>query len=307
MSRLVDFYTERVSHRSTPLLRRMLLVAPLVSLAFLPGPALAASGLDPLPPIGVSPNGRDIYDLYLLISIPALVVFFLVEGLLLTIIIRDRRKRHRPDYRPPQWHGNTRLEIVWTVIPFVLLVVIGALSFNELQRDFQRPADASTDLDISVSAHQFGWTFAYPEGFAVTSNGEQAADNPLVVPTGKLVRLKLNAEDVIHGFWVPDITGKTDAVPGYDNYTWFKIDQAGEWRGECTELCGTGHATMQLRVKAVSPDDFDSWVAEQKAKAAPKPTPSASPSPSPTPAGAASPSPSPTTSASRSPTPSPRR
>jgi len=306
MSRLVDFYTERVSHRSTPLLRRMLLVAPLVSLAFLPGPALAASGLDPLPPIGVSPNGRDIYDLYLLISIPALVVFFLVEGLLLTIIIRDRRKRHRPDYRPPQWHGNTRLEIVWTVIPFVLLVVIGALSFNELQRDFQRPADAATDLDISVSAHQFGWTYAYPEGFAVTSNAEQAAENPLVVPTGKLVRLKLNAEDVIHGFWIPDITGKTDAVPGYDNYTWFKIDQVGEWRGECTELCGTGHATMQLRVKAVSQDDFDSWVAEQKAKAAPKPTASPSPSPSPTAAASPSPSPSPTTAAP-SPSPSPSR
>jgi len=306
MSRLVDFYTERVSHRSTPLLRRMLLVAPLVSLAFLPGPALAASGLDPLPPIGVSPNGRDIYDLYLLISIPALVVFFLVEGLLLTIIIRDRRKRHRPDYRPPQWHGNTRLEIVWTVIPFVLLIVIGALSFNELQRDFQRPADAATDLDISVSAHQFGWTFAYPEGFAVTSNGEQAADNPLVVPTGKLVRLKLNAEDVIHGFWVPDITGKTDAVPGYDNYTWFKIDQVGEWRGECTELCGTGHATMQLRVKAVSQDDYDSWVAEQEAKAAPKATASPSPSPSPTAAASPSPSPSPATAAP-SPSPSPSR
>jgi cytochrome c oxidase subunit 2 len=280
----------------------MLVVAPLVTLALLPGPALAASGLDPLPPSGVSRNGTDIYDLYLLISIPALVVFFLVEGLLLTIIIRDRRKRHRPDYRPPQWHGNTRLEIVWTVIPFLLLVVIGALSFNELQRDFQRPDDSQTDLDIAVSAHQFGWTYAYPkEGIAVTSQGEQAADNPMVVPTGKLVRVKLNAEDVIHGFWVPDITGKTDAVPGYDNYTWFKIDQVGEWRGECTELCGTGHATMQLRVKAVSQSDFDAWVADQKAKAAPQPTPSPSPSAS------ASPSPSPTTSPAPSPTPSPSR
>jgi cytochrome c oxidase subunit II len=309
MSRLVDFYTERVSHRSTPLLRRMLLVAPLVIIPLVPAPALAATGLDPLLPRGVSANGRSLYDLYVLISIPALVVFFLVEALLLTIIVRDRRKRHAPDYRPPQWHGNTRLEIIWTVLPFLILVAIGGLSFSELQRNFQRPSDAATDLDISVEAHQFGWTFAYPEGFAVTSEGQQAADNPLVVPTGKLVRLKLDASDVIHGFWVPDITGKTDAVPGYDNYTWFKIDQVGEWRGECTELCGDGHATMQLRVKAVSQDDYDAWVAQQKAKAAPKPSASPSPSASvsPSPSASASPSPSPSASAAASPSPSPSR
>src|SRR5438874_2437716 len=130
MSRSVDFYTERVSHRSTPLLRRMLLVAPLVIIPLVPAPVLAATGLDPLLPDGVSPNGRNLHDLYNIISIPALVVFFLVEGLLLTIIIRDRRKRHASGYRPPQWHGNTRLEIVWTVVPFLLLLVIGGLSFN---------------------------------------------------------------------------------------------------------------------------------------------------------------------------------
>jgi cytochrome c oxidase subunit II len=309
VSRSSDFYTERVSYRSsTPLLRRMLLVAPLVIVPLLPAPALAASGLDPLLPQGVSPNGRNLYDLYNIISIPAIVVFLLVEGLLLTIIIRDRRKRRGPDYRPPQWHGNTRLEIVWTVLPFLLLVGIGALSFNELQRDFQRPTDAATDLDITVSAHQFGWTYAYPEGFAVTSEGLQAASNPMIVPTGKLVRLKLQAEDVIHGFWIPDIAGKTDAVPGYDNYTWFKIDQPGEWRGECTELCGDGHATMQIRVRAVSQSDFDAWVAEQKAKAAgPSPSPSASASPSPSASASqpsASPSPSPSASARPSPSPS---
>lgn len=291
---------------STPLLRRMLLVAPLVILPLVPVPALAATGLDPLLPPGVSPNGRDLFDLYNLISIPALVVFLLIQGLLLTIIIRDRRRRHHPDYRPPQWHGNTRLEIVWTVLPFLLLVGIGALSFNELQRDFQRPSDAATDLDISVSAHQFGWTFAYPQGFAVTSEGLQAGNDPLVVPAGKLVRLKLNAEDVIHGFWIPDISGKTDAVPGYDNYTWFKIDQPGEWRGECTELCGVGHANMQLRVKAVSQSDFDAWVAQEKAKSAPpSPKPSASPSASPSARPSASPSPG--ASASASPSPSPSR
>jgi len=287
-----------VSYRSSPVLRRLLLAAPLAMIAFVPGTALAAgSGLDPLPPVGVSPNGNAIYNLYVLISFPALVVFLLIEGLLLTIIIRDRRSRRGPNYRPPQWHGNTRLEIAWTVAPFVLLVAIGALSFGTLQQYWQRPTDQQTEMDITITAHQFGWTYAYPQGFAIESNPPTAT--PLVLPTGKLVRIKLQSIDVIHSFWVPDITGKTDAVPGYDNYTWFKIDQAGEWRGECAELCGAGHYTMQIRVQAMSPADFNIWAAEEKSKAkAPSPTPR------PSPAAASSPSPSPSASARPSPSPS---
>ncbi len=291
-----------MSFPSSRLLRRLLLAAPLVMIAlFLPSPALAASGLDPLPPVGVSANGQDIYNLYVLISIPALVVFVLVEGLLLTIIIRDRRRRHSPDYRPPQWHGNTRLEIVWTILPFLLLVAIGGLSFGELQRDFQRPSDSATDMDITVTGYRFGWTYTYPQGFAIQSNGNVAVE-PLVVPTGKLIRVKLDSTDVIHSFWVPDVTGKTDAVPGYDNYTWFRIAQPGEWRGECAELCGSGHYTMQIRVQAISPAEFNIWAAEQKTKAAPTPSPTTSPSASASPA--ASPSPSPSASARPSPSPS---
>src|SRR5262249_5370490 len=142
-----DFYTERVSYRRR-LLRRLLLAAPLVTIPFLPIPALAAgSGLDPLLPPGVSPSGRDLYNLYNLISIPAIVVFVLVEALLLIIIFRDRRRRLGPNYKPPQWHGNRRLEIIWTIIPFLILVGIGGLSFNVLLQDFQRKADAVTDLD----------------------------------------------------------------------------------------------------------------------------------------------------------------
>ncbi len=283
-----------MSYRSSRLLRRIVLAAPLVTIALLPRAALAAgSGLSPLLPFGESPNGRNLYDLYNLISIPALVVFFLVEALLLTIIVRDRRRRQGPDYRPPQWHGNTRLEVVWTVLPFLILVVIGTLSFVELQRDFQRPADNATDLDVTVSGHQFGWTYTYPQGVSVSSEGETTLE-PLVVPTGKMVRLRLESVDVIHGFWVPELMGKTDLVPGYENYTWLKIDRPGEWRGQCTELCGRGHNTMQLRVKAVSQEDFDAWVAEQQAKqATPSPSPSAGASPSASPSASASPSPSP--------------
>jgi cytochrome c oxidase subunit 2 len=296
-----------VSYRRSRLLRRLALAAPLAIILLLPVPALAAgSGLDPLLPGSVSPNGQRLFQLYNIISIPALIVFVLVEVLLVTIVIRDRRRRQGPNYRPPQWHGNTRLEIVWTVAPFLLMVGIGALSFTELQRDFQRPYGTPSDMQIDISAHQFGWRYSYPQGFTISSEGNTQVQ-PLVVPTGRLIRLKLDSVDVIHSWWVPDIAGKTDAVPGYDNFAWFNIQQVGEYRGECAELCGAGHYSMQIMVKAVTPDDFDAWVAQQQAKhasASSSPSPTATASPSPSASASSSPSPSPSASASPSPSPS---
>jgi cytochrome c oxidase subunit II len=285
--------------------RRILVAAPLVvtALFLLASPAMAASGsgLNPLLPNAVSPNGQALYDLYNVISIPALVVFLLVEALLLIIIVRDRRSRQAPDYRPPQWHGNRPLEIVWTAIPFVLLVGIGYLAFSTLQTYFQGAPAADRTLDVTVQGHQFGWTYTYPDGTKVVSEQQNADKNPLVVPTGTVIRMRMESIDVIHSWWVPELMGKTDLVPGYDNFTWFKVSEPGEWRGECAELCGAGHAAMQLRVRAVSPADFNAWMAEQHAKAA-TPSPSASPSPSARPS--ASPSPSPSASARPSPSPS---
>lgn len=242
--------------------------------------AAAGSGISPVPPDGVSENGRDVHFLYNVISIPAILIFLLVEGLLLYVIVKFRRKAQPAGYVPPQTHGNTTLEIVWTVVPFLILVGIGAASFFYLQKDFQA-TELHPDMQLNVSGRQFGWDYQYPEGFSVASDGLDPA--PMVVPTGKLIRLKLHSDNVIHSWWVPEITGKTDLVPGYDNYTWMKIDQPGEWRGQCAELCGAGHYTMQLRVKAVGQSEYDSWVRQQQADAAkPKPagsSPSASPSP----------------------------
>jgi cytochrome c oxidase subunit 2 len=149
-----------------------------------------------------------------------------------------------------------------------------------------------------VSGHQFGWVFKYPQGFSVRSDGLNAT--PMVIPTNKLVRLELNSIDVIHGFWVPDLTGKTDLVPGYTNYTWLKVSQTGEWRGQCTELCGSGHYSMQLRVKAVSQSDFDTWAAQQQAAgqrgASQQATQQASAARTASPAGGSSPASSPSPS-----------
>ncbi|MGH7882175.1 MAG: cytochrome c oxidase subunit II [Candidatus Dormibacteraceae bacterium] len=240
--------------------------------------ARASTGLDPVVPDGDSPNGQHIHDLYLLISPFAIVVFLIVEILLLIIILKWRRSRLPADYRPPQWHGNLKLEVIWTVIPFLILCVVGYFSAVDLIRDFSKPTDAATDMDIAITAHQFGWTYTYPNGVKVDSEGLQAANSPLVVPVNKLTRLRLDSTDVIHSWWVPDLNGKTDAVPGYSNYTWIQPTHVGEWRGECAELCGAGHATMQIRVKAVSGGDYQAWLNQslkaQRAQASPSPTPS---------------------------------
>jgi cytochrome c oxidase subunit II len=263
----------------------------LLLVALASGSVWAATGLDPILPIGASDNGHDIYNLYLLISPFAILVFLLIEGLLITIIVKYRRKKLPANYRPPQWHSNRRLEVTWTLLPFLILCVIGGASFITLQRDFVQPAAASDNMTISVTGHQFGWTYQYPQGFSVNSEG--FSTKPMVIPVDVLVRLQLDSKDVIHSFWVPELTGKTDLVPGYTNFTWLRVHQTGEWRGQCTELCGTGHYSMQVRVQAVSQSDFDAWVAQQARSA--QPTPSASPS---SPSAGASPSPGASPSAS---------
>jgi cytochrome c oxidase subunit 2 len=229
-------------------------------------------GLSPIFPTPVSPNGQDIYDTYVGISIPAIIIFIGVEAALLWVVVKYRRSAQAPGYVPPQIHGNTTVEIAWTIAPLIVVLAIAGYSFAELQKDFQ-PVDAS-NYTVVVSGHQFGWNYTYPEGFTVHQEGTLAGDvTPFVVPTGKLIRLQFQGTDVIHSWWVPAISGKTDAVPGYDNFSWLKIDQVGQWRGECAELCGVGHATMQIIVKAVSPSDFAAWVQQQvQAKSSPSPS-----------------------------------
>ena len=238
--------------------------------------ACGSGGLSPIFPNPVSPNGQNIYNLYFWISIPAIIIFLGVEFALLWVVLKYRRSAQPVGYVPPQIHGNTRVEIVWTVAPLIVVLAIAAYSFVELQRDFQPVANP--DFTVVVSGHQFGWNYTYPEGFTVHQEGTLAGDvPPFVVPTHKLIRLQFQGSDVIHSWWVPAISGKTDAVPGYDNFSWLKIDQTGAWRGECAELCGVGHSTMQIIVQAMDQPQYDQWVKSQLAaqKAA-----GASPSPS---------------------------
>jgi cytochrome c oxidase subunit II len=255
---------------------------PLTILGLVAGALLLSSceglgGVSPIFPTPVSPNGQDIYNTYIGISIPAIVIFIGVEAALLWVVLRYRRSKQPAGYVPPQIHGNNALEISWTIAPTIVVLAIAGYSFVELQKDFQ--PISNPDMEITVSGHQFGWNYTYPEGFTLHQEGTLAGDvTPFVVPTHKLVRLVFESDNVIHSWWVPAISGKTDAVPGYPNYSWLKIDQVGTWHGECSELCGSGHSTMQIIVQAMDQPQYDQWVKQQLATVAPA-SPSGSPSP----------------------------
>lgn len=255
----------------TARVRALLIVAGLATLPFLLG-GCGLGGLSPIFPNPVSPNGQDIYNTYIGITVPALIIFIGVEAALLWVVLRYRRSRQPAGYVPPQVHGNTRLEIVWTAIPLVIVLAIAAYSFNELVKDFQ--PITNQQMEVIISGHQFGWDYDYENGVVVHQEGTLAAPvTPFVVPTHTLIKLRFRGTDVIHSWWVPAISGKTDAVPGYENFSWLKIDQVGMWHGECAELCGAGHATMQINVQAMDQIDFDNWMSQQKAAAA-SPSPS---------------------------------
>ena len=250
----------------------------LVAAAFLLSSCEGLGGISPIFPTPVSPNGQDIYDTYIGISIPAIIIFLGVEAALLWVVLRYRRSTQPAGYVPPQVHGNFWLEIAWTAAPLAVVLAIAGYSFVELEKDF--PPISNQDMTVVVSGHQFGWDYRYENGLVVHQEGTLAVDvTPFVVPVNTLVKLQFQGTDVIHSWWVPAISGKTDAVPGYDNFSWLKISQPGKWRGECAELCGAGHSTMQIIVQAMSDSDYQAWVKTQLA--AQNPSPSASPSPSP--------------------------
>ena len=214
-----------------------------------------------LPECGGSPNANDIAELYTLILVIALVIFVGVEGALIWFLIRFKARRGRV---AAQIHGNTRLEIGWTVGAAVILVFITVVTFAKLpgiKNPPPRTIDASGDqvaathalrvdrpagaaerrkLNIEVDGQQYMWQYVYPRGgrqggLRLRGDGR---------PGGTTVTLDIAADDVVHSWWIPELGGKFDAVPGYHNYTWFKVDKPGVFHGQCAVLCGRGHARM---------------------------------------------------------------
>jgi len=258
--------------------RRLLLAALAAALLALLLVAPAAPADTFTPQSGGSPNADDIDTLYKITLYIAIVIFLIVEGTLLWSLMRHRRTRSRPE--GAQIRGNTPLEVGWTLAAALILVVLTVVTFVYLD-DIENPPEsgpqglraasaaryASVDqplppsgrpyLTIKVNGQQYLWRYVYPGKRTAYSFYE------MVVPVDTTVVLKITASDVIHSWWIPELGGKADAVPGHVNETWFKIpaDKVGTtFKGQCAELCGYNHADMRAAVKAVSPADYKSFV-----------------------------------------------
>jgi cytochrome c oxidase subunit 2 len=216
---------------------------------------LAACG-ENLPATTTYPAGdhaQRIYDLMVPIFWAALGVFVVVEGLLVYSVFRFRQ-RSANDAMPAQIHGNTRIEIMWTIAPALILLVIAVLTFRTQAENSVQPADA---LKIQVVGHQWWWEFRYGDTQVVTAND-------VYIPTGQHVQFQMTSADVIHDPWMPKLAGKTDAIPGHTTLVSFRTDQPGIYRGLCAEFCGQQHAVMRFRVVAVPPDQFQRWIQQHQ-------------------------------------------
>ncbi len=250
-----------------------------VALAVLaPGLANAALVFDLQPP--VTPIARQMYDLNVYIFWICVVIFCAVFGVMFYSIFKHRKSI---GHKAHQFHENTTVEIVWTVIPFLILLGMAWPATKTIlaMRDTSGP-----DMTVKVTGYQWKWSYDYlQEGFGYYSNlstplaqienrepkGENyllEVDNPLVVPIDSRVRILVTAGDVIHSWSVPAFGVKQDAIPGFVRDTWFKAEKLGTYRGQCSELCGKEHGFMPVVVEVKSKEDYAAWVAAQKQKVA---------------------------------------
>ncbi|HJS91115.1 MAG TPA: cytochrome c oxidase subunit II [Steroidobacteraceae bacterium] len=236
-------------------------------------------------PVGVTSISRDVYSIHMMAFWVSVVIGILVFGVMIWSIIFHRRSRGA--VADVTLVHNTKVEIIWTTIPVLILVgmAIPAAHGLVLIND-----DAHSQLDIKVTGFQWGWQYTYPgKGVSFISKLDakslaaseldsgispysvphylRSVDHPLVVPVGTKVRLLIGAVDVIHSWWVPDLGVKKDAIPGYINTLWFEVDadKPGVYRGQCAELCGRGHGYMPIVVDAVSQADFQAWLKREAA------------------------------------------
>jgi cytochrome c oxidase subunit 2 len=212
--------------------------------------------LDTLDPKG--PESRTIQDLVGPVFLIAGIVFVLVQGGVLFVAWKFRKRKDDDGSLPGQLHGNTKLEIGWTVLPALVLVGVGIASVLTLLDLEDKPADA---MEVTVVGQQWWWEYRYDVDHDGTDDIVTA--NDLVIPAGTPVSLKIQSRDVIHSFWIPALNGKRDAVPGREHSLLLQADEPGTFRGQCTEFCGLSHAYMRMRVVALPSADFDAWQTNQ--------------------------------------------
>ena len=227
---------------------------------------------------------REIYDLHTLIMWIIVAIFVVVFGAMTYSIVMHRKS---VGHKAAQFHEHVGVEIAWTIVPFIILIFMALPATKTI---IAMKDTSSADLTIKATGYQWKWGYDYlQEGISFystlstpreqiedydrkgTKKGEHylvEVDNPVVVPVGKKVRIITTANDVIHAWWVPALGIKQDAIPGFVRDTWFKADNPGTYRGQCAELCGKDHGFMPIVVEAVSPEQYATWVAEQKKKIA---------------------------------------
>ena len=243
-------------------------------------PTPGGLGLQP----AASPLKHQVHFFHDVILMPVITIISLfVLGLLLWIVFRYNAKSNPV---PAKWSHNTVIEVIWTLVPVLILMVISIFSFRLLFDYHNMP---KPDVTVKAVGYQWNWGYEYPDQKIpefisamlpedeVAARGlphslfRLAATEPLVVPVNQVVRVQVTAADVIHSFALPAFGLKTDAVPGRLNETWFKAEKIGTYYGQCSELCGVDHAFMPIEIKVVSQADFDAWVATKAPAAAPAP------------------------------------
>jgi len=259
--------------------------------------AHAAYDVDILPP--GSPIAQQIYDLHWAIMWVCVVIFVIVFGAMFYSIFKHRKS---VGAKAAHFHENTTVEVIWTVIPFVILI---GMAYPATKTVLEMKDTANPDLTIKVTAYQWAWEYDYlqdgvkfnsllatpraqieewqKKGEAKNPDYLLEVNNPMVVPAGKKVRLLITSNDVIHGWYVPQLGINQYGIPGFVKDTWFKADKPGTFRGQCSQICGKEHGYMPIVVVAKAPEEYAAWVKEQKAKspqaAAPAQVAAAAPAP----------------------------
>jgi cytochrome c oxidase subunit 2 len=232
---------------------------------------------------GVTEISQKVYELHMLITGVCVVIGIVVFGAMIVSMLIHRKSLGA---EPADFHDNTKLEILWTVVPIFILLGMAIPATSTLTAMYDA---GDSDIDIAVVGYQWKWQYTYLDddptqevkfmSSLLTPSEEiynRAAkrehylldvDNPLVIPVGKRVRFLVTAEDVIHSFWVPDFAVKRDAIPGFIHEAWTVVNEPGIYRGQCAELCGKDHGFMPVVVRAVEQDEYDAWIAEKREEA----------------------------------------
>jgi cytochrome c oxidase subunit 2 len=264
---------------SGPLVAGLITVATVAVTAIV----LAAAGITPerawdsfFPPAPVTREGVAIKELYDVVFYIAAVIFFVVEGLIVWTVIRYRRKPGDNEL-PPQTHGNNLVEVIWTAIPLVIVLVLFVMSWQTLN-DIEGTAADETEVRVTAVAAQYQWTFEYHDADGNTVFTQiipQGQGEGMTIPVGEVVHVQLRSPDVIHAFYVPQFLFKRDVVPGRVNDFTFTAEETGTYRGQCAELCGAFHGSMVVEVRVVTRAEYDEWFQRKADAAAATPTPPA--------------------------------